>query len=124
MRIRSLIFIVLTLVMTGSASGQTPLLPQDNPLIGTWREHLKLGSMVVTFTDSTMSFSSADASGQIVPNSIHVAHVHYRRMEKAVGIAIEFDEQGGGGIFALLQSANQIVLDFPGMGAHHLEKEN
>ena len=78
--------------------------------------------MVVQFTDATMSFSRADGSGQIVPDSTHSAHVHYRKLDKSIGI--DFDEPGGGGILAVPESPTQILLDFPGMGAHHLVKVN
>jgi hypothetical protein len=114
------ILIVQGAVIADPALAQSTLLPKDNVLIGTWREQLKLGSMIVEFTDSTMSFSSADRSGQLISNSTHVAHVHYRKLDQT--IAIDFDEQGGGGFLAAPQDATHILLDFPGMGAHHLEK--
>jgi hypothetical protein len=110
----------LSVVIMGPASAQSTLSPQDNVLIGTWREQLRLGSMVVQFTASTMSFTSADGTGQLIPNSTHLAHVHYLKLDKSIGI--DFDEQGGGGIIATPQDATHVVLDFPGAGAHRLEK--
>ena len=83
---------------------------------------MKLGSIVVVFTEWTMTFSSADASGQIIANSAHVAHVHYRDLGKTIGI--EFDEEGGGEILATPRSTTHIVLDFPGGDTHQLDKAN
>jgi hypothetical protein len=122
MHIMRLGLLLLLLAISHAALAQGTLSPQDNLLIGTWREHLKLGSVVVVFTESTMTFSSADASGQLLPNSTHLAHVHYRKLDNAIGI--EFDEPGGGGILAVPQSATHILLDFPGAGAHQLDKVN
>ena len=122
MRTMRLGFLLLLLAISHAALAQSTLSAQDNPLIGTWREHLKLGSIVVVFTEWTMTFSSADASGQIIPNSTHLAHVHYRDLGKT--ISIEFDEEGGGGILAVPRSATHIMLDFPGAGTHQLDKVN
>jgi|SRR5580700_173990 hypothetical protein len=115
-------FLLLLLTISAAALAQSTLSVEANPLIGTWREHMKLGSIVVVFTEWTMTFSSADASGQIIANSAHVAHVHYRDLGKTIGI--EFDEEGGGEILATPRSTTHIVLDFPGGDTHQLDKAN
>jgi|SRR5580700_9057374 hypothetical protein len=122
MRTMQLGFLLLLLTISHAASAQSTLSAQDNRLIGTWHEQLKLGSIVVVFTEWTMTFSRADASGQVIPNSAHVAHVHYRDLGKTIGI--EFDEEGGGEILATPRSTTHIVLDFPGGDTHQLDKAN
>jgi hypothetical protein len=122
MRAVRLGFLLLLPVISHAALAQSTLSAQANPLIGTWREHLKLGSIVVVFTEWTMTFSSADASGQIIPNSARVAHVHYRDLGKTIGI--EFDEEGGGEILATPRSTTHVTLDFPGGDTHQLDKAN
>jgi len=115
-------FLLLLLAISHAALAQNTLSAQDNPLIGTWREHHELGSIVIVFTEWTMTLSSVDASGQIIPNSAHVAHVHYSDLGKTIGI--EFDEEGGGEVLATPRSPTHIMLDFPGGDTHQLDKAN
>jgi hypothetical protein len=119
-RVRYLVVLLLVIGIGRSAAAADMLQPRDNPLIGSWIERLKLGSMVVSFTDSTMSYSSADISGAPSPGSTHTARVHYTKSDKAITIVL--DEPGGGGLLVTPEDATHILLDFPGMGAHHLER--
>jgi hypothetical protein len=87
-----------------------------NQIIGKWIERFPNGSgMVTEFTATTISSFGVDASGKqgAPPQTTKVTY-------KDLGDSIGVNFAGGGGILVLVKGPNNIVLDFPGMGAHQL----
>ena len=101
------------------ARAQDALPPRDNPLLGRWRETFKLGSMVTTFAENSISTDSFDGDGHLVPGKTNAAPVHYTRLDKSVGVVFDGGD-GRSGFLVVPQDPTHILLDFPGMGVHRL----
>ncbi len=101
-----------------------------NPLIGKWVEKFANGNgMLTEFTETTISSASIDARGKIrpvgAPASITYKPLGYNK-EMGDGYAVDFVPQngmsGGGGILVYLKDSNTILMDFPGVGVHHMTR--
>jgi hypothetical protein len=97
-------------------------------LLGKWTENFPNGKkMLVEFTDKTMSFTPVDQSGKAV-KSVNTANVTFKKLEKSDKgemISIKVTDKDGkpaGGFFALIKSADEVVLDMPGAGAYFLRR--
>ena len=108
-----------------------PALANDGaPLLGKWTEKLSHGGqMLVEFTETSMSFTPVDAAGGH-PKPANTAQVTFKNLGKSEGsesVAIDIKDPKGGpssGILAIIKSRDELVLDFPGLGAHVLKRSN
>ncbi|HUZ71914.1 MAG TPA: hypothetical protein VMU87_02915 [Stellaceae bacterium] len=110
------LFALLLAAFCGSASVATASDP--NQLIGRWIERFPNGNgMVAEFTATTISTYGVDATGKrtIPPTTMKVTY-------KDLGSSIAVNFVGGGGIMVLVKGPRNIVLDFPGVGAHQLTR--
>jgi len=99
-----------------------------NPLIGNWVETFPNGHQMVTrLTTGSIEKMNRDTSGTL-SKPIASGHVAYRDLGTSSlgqGYAIDFLGQDGkpsGGIMAFVKGADEMTLDFPGMGAHHTKR--
>jgi hypothetical protein len=97
-------------------------------LLGKWVENLSNGgTMIVEFTETTLSFTPIDASGRTLKptNTSEVTFKQLGISDAGESISITFKDKNGnpsGGILAIVKSENKIVLDFPGVGVHLLTR--
>ncbi len=75
--------------------------------------------MVTEFTPTTIASAPADFDGKLLQKP-EPMRVWYRRSDNYM--LILFTEKGDEGIMARLDGPNSILLIFPGMGAHQLER--
>jgi hypothetical protein len=117
---KALVFAVLLASSVAHAGG-----PQQ--FFGRWEEKHELGSMVVAFSAKNVSQSQLDSSGKPIRLPL-VYSVTYQKLGPVGGketFGVNFkspDGKPGGGIMVIVQDANHILMDFPGVGAHPLER--
>jgi hypothetical protein len=113
-RLGPMLAICALLALTTEANAADP-----NQLIGKWIEHLPNGSGLITeFTATTISSYPIDKSGKAIGSPLPMK-VAYKDLGDSIGV--DFAD-GGRGVMVLVKDPNDIVLDFPGLGAHQLTR--
>jgi hypothetical protein len=89
-------------------------------VMGNWIEKLPNGaSMLVDLAPNSISFQPVSASGKPAGDA-QTAKVTYKALDGDF-VAVVFGD-GSSGVMIQRKSADAIVLDFPGVGAHQLTR--
>jgi hypothetical protein len=87
-------------------------------VLGRWIEKHEHGKLVLELSETTISYYPEDDKGNQLKSPQPMA-ITYKDLG-GDSIGIEF--QGGGGIMIFVKDSAHILMDFPGLGAHFLER--